>query len=227
MTFTLAVFWIAVVSLCAVGAAWYARRYERADALVALYVTLVIASNLVASKIIGFDLVVTTIFAPGASLLFSVTFLLSDIVNEKFGRAEAQRMIYIAFASQVAFLAFAYMVLLATPAPFFTGQAALETVFASAPRIAAAGLFTFLISESFDAYLYQWLRTLTRGRHLWIRNAFSSLPAMLLDSTLFVTLAFWGVVPVVPLIIGLTTIKWLVGVVDIPFMYLARAVLYR
>jgi queuosine precursor transporter len=227
MTLWLTIVWIAIVSACSLGAAWYARRFERPDALVALYVTLVIASNLVASKIIGFDLLVATVFAPAASLLFSVTFLLTDIVNEKFGRPEAQRMIYIAFASQIAFLVFVYMALKATPAPFFTGQAAFEAVLGSTPRIAAAGLFTFLISESLDAYLYQWFRRLTAGRHLWMRNAFSSIPAMLVDSSLFVTLAFFGTTPIVPLIIGLTIMKWLVGVVDIPFMYAARAILRR
>jgi uncharacterized integral membrane protein (TIGR00697 family) len=151
--------------------------------------------------------------------------MLTDIVSEKFGRAATQRMIFIAFFSQIAFLIFSYIALTAMPAPFFSAQAAFETVFSAVPRIAAAGLVTFLISESLDAYLYQWLRLKTHGRHLWLRNAFSSIPAMLLDSALFVTLAFYGVTSILPLIIGLTVIKWIVAVVDIPFMYIARAVI--
>ena len=225
MSLGLILLWITVVSLCAVGSAYYARYSGRPDAIVALYVTLVIASNLVASKIIGYDLGFTTLFAPGATLLFSVTFLLTDIVSEKFGRAETQRMIVVAFLSQIAFLIFSYIVVSATPAPFFSGQAAFESVFASVPRIAFAGLFTFLVSESLDAYLYQWFRLRTHGRHLWIRNAFSSIPAMLLDSALFVTLAFYGTTAILPLIIGLTVVKWIVAVIDIPFMYAARAVM--
>ena len=225
MTPLLILVWIVVISLTAVGAAYYARRTERSDALLALYVTLVIASNLVASKIIGFDIGFTTLFAHGATLLFAVTFLLTDIVNEKFGRSAAQRMIFIAFLSQIAFLVFSYIAVSATPAPFFMDQAAFDTVFNAVPRIAAAGLITFLISESLDAYLYQWFRLKTHGRHLWVRNAFSSIPAMLLDSALFVTLAFYGVTPILPLIIGLTTIKWIVAVIDIPFMYIARSVI--
>lgn len=225
MTPLLILTWIAVISLIAVGAAYYARRMERSDALIALYVTLVLISNLVASKIIGFDLWFTTLYAPSAALLFSVTFLLTDIVSEKFGRQATQRMIFIAFLSQIAFLVFSYIAVSATPAPFFLDQAAFETVFNAVPRIAAAGLFTFLISESLDAYLYQWFRLKTHGRHLWMRNAFSSIPAMLVDSALFVTLAFYGTTPILPLIIGLTVIKWIVAVIDIPFMYLARSVM--
>jgi uncharacterized integral membrane protein (TIGR00697 family) len=217
--------WTAAVSLCAIGAAYYARTSGRADAIVALYVTLVVASNLVASKIVGFDVGATTLFAPGATLLFSVTFLLTDIVNERFGRQETQRMIYIAMFAQLAFLLFGYIAVSATPAPFFSGQAAFETVFGTVPRIALAGLVTFLISESLDAYLYQWFRLKTHGRNLWLRNAFSSIPAMLLDSALFVTLAFYGTTALLPLIIGLTIVKWIVAVIDIPFMYAARWVL--
>lgn len=225
MSLGLIVLWAATVSLFAIGAAYYARVTDRSDAIIALYVTLVIASNLVASKIIGYDVGFTTLFAPGATLLFSVTFLLTDIVNEKFGRRETQRMIHLAMFAQIAFLAFTYIVLNATPAPFFAGQAAFETVFGSIPRIAAAGLVTFFISESLDAYLYQWFRLKTHGRNLWIRNVFSSIPAMLLDSALFVTLAFYGTTPILPLIIGLTVVKWIVAVIDVPFMYAARSAL--
>ena len=203
------------------------RRYDRVDALVAFYVTLAVAGSILASKTIDFDFGFTHFFAPGAVLIFSVTFLLTDIVNEKFGRAETQRMIFLALFAQIAFLIFSYLVLKATPAPFFTNQAAFETVLGSVPRNIIAGLVAFLISENLDAYLFQWFRTLTGGKQLWMRNALSSLPAMAVDSTVFVTLAFWGVMPIVPLIIGLTITKWLVGIVDIPFMYAARSAMKK
>src|SRR5690349_858326 len=126
MSLSLLVVWASAVAFCAVAAAWYARRFERSDALIALYVTLVLASNLLASKIVSFDLGLIQVLAPGATLLFSVTFLLTDIVNEKFGRAEAQRMIWIAVFSQLVFLLFVYIGLSATGAPFFMAQAAFE-----------------------------------------------------------------------------------------------------
>lgn len=225
MTLPLIALWICAVSATALGAAWYARQWGRPDALVALYVTLVITANLIAAKIVGFDLGVATFFAPAATIVFSVTFLLTDIVNERFGREETVRMVWIAVAAQALFLIFSHMALAAAGAPFFMAQEAFETVFAQVPRIAAAGLVTFLISETLDAYLFAWLRQWTAGRHLWMRNAFSSLPAMALDSALFVTLAFYGTMPILPLITGLIAVKWLVGIADIPFMYAARAVL--
>ena len=115
----------------------------------------------------------------------------------------------------------------AFPAPFFANQEAFAFVFGSVPRLVIASLIAFFVSENADAYLFHWFRNLTGGRHLWMRNAFSSLPSMALDSTIFVTIAFWGVMPVIPLIGGLIVTKWLVGIVDIPFMYLARAVMAK
>jgi queuosine precursor transporter len=225
MTLSLTLLWIAAVSLFSVLGSWYARKFERSDALLAFYVTLVVFAGLVAAKTIAFDFGFATYFAPGAVLIFSVTFLLTDIVNEKFGKRETQRMILLAFFAQIAVILFSYLVVQAKGAPFFTHQESFEFIFGSAPRIIIAGLIAFFVSENMDAYLFQWFRALTQGKHLWMRNVFSSIPAMFIDSALFVTLAFYGTLPILPLITGLTVVKWLVGVVDIPFMYLCRAIL--
>ncbi|MBI5023057.1 MAG: queuosine precursor transporter [Candidatus Magasanikbacteria bacterium] len=225
MTVSLAIFWIIIVSLFGVLGAWYARRYNRPDALIALYVTLVVFSNIAVSKTIAFDFGFIQFFAPATVLIFSVTFLLTDIVNERFGKKETERMILIALFSQIALICFSYLVLKARGAPFFQNQSAFEALLSNAPRIVIASLISFFISENVDAYLFHWFRTLTGGKHLWMRNVFSYIPAMLLDSVLFITLAFYGVMPIIPLIIGLSAIKWFVGIVDIPFMYLSRAIL--
>ena len=50
---------------------------------------------------------------------------------------------------------------------------------------------------------------------------------MAFDTVIFVTIAFAGVQPLLQLIIGILVIKWLVGIIDIPFMYLNRMILYR
>ena len=225
MSISLILAWACAIAVSVLGATYWARRSDRPDALTALFITLVLVSNLVAAKIVGFNFLITTLYAPAATVFFSVTFLVSDIINERFGRAEAQRAIGMAALAQVAFVAFTYIALAATPAPFFNGQVAFEVVLSAVPRIALAGLVTFFISETLDAYLYSWFRKKTEGKHLWMRYTFSSLPAMLIDSILFVTLAFAGVQPLLPLIIGLTVIKYLVGLVNAPLMYAARAVL--
>ena len=134
-------------------------------------------------------------------------------------------MILTAVFCQLSLVIFSVIILKAKPAPFFLGQASFEAVLGLVPRIVAASLIAFFISENTDAYLFAGLRKLTQNKHLWMRGAFASLPSMIIDSGIFITLAFYGIMPVLPLIIGQTIIKWLIGIIDIPFMYLARKIL--
>ncbi len=214
--------WIAIITGFSCFGSWYARKYNRADALIGLYVAFVLISNLIAYKIAAFELGFATFYATSAILVFSVTFLLTDIVNESFGRKETQRMIFIAFLTQIAVAFFIWLAILYKPAPFWPDQEIFAKIFSFAPRIMLASWIAFLISENIDAYIFAWFRKLTKGKHLWARNAFSSLPAMTLDTFIFVVIAFTGVQPLLPLAIGGLIIKWLVGIVDIPFMYLNR-----
>ena len=176
---------------------------------------------------LAFDFGFVTFFATAATLVFSVTFLLTDIVNEKFGRKETQKMIFIAFATQVAVALFIWLAINLEPAPFWPDQEIFAKIIGFAPRIMLASWIAFLISENVDAYIFAWFKKVTNGRHLWMRNAFSSIPSMSLDTVIFVTIAFYGVQPLLPLITGVLVIKWLVGVVDIPFMYLNRRIMYK
>lgn len=114
--------WILLITGITFLGAWYVRRYQRPDALIALYVTFVILSQITAAKIAQFDLGVITVTAPAAVIIYSVTYLFTDIVNEKFGRRETQRMIAIAFVAQVAMVFFLWISTKLTPAPFWGNQ---------------------------------------------------------------------------------------------------------
>ncbi len=219
--------WISLVSSFTLLGSWYARQYNRSDMLIGIYVAFGIFSNIAAAKSAAFDLYFGTFYAPAVVIVFSVTFLLTDIVNEKFGIRETRRMIYIALLSQIMISFFSWLVVELPPAPFFYHQESIEILLGQVPRIVFASWIAFLASENLDALIFSWFKAKTKGRHLWARNVFSSLPAMLLDSTLFITIAFYGTMPIMPLIIGITITKWLVALIDIPFMYLNRWMLYR
>lgn len=225
MAFSSIVLWVLLISLTTVFGSLYARKFRRADGLIALYVGIVLLSNVIATKIASYDLGFSTFFAPAAALIFPVTFLLTDIVNEQFGRGETQRMILLAFITQVAATLFTYLAIKLPVAPFWGGSGSFETVLSQVPRITAASWIAFLVSENLDAYIFSWFKGITKGRHLWARNVFSSLPAMMIDSVLFATIAFLGTAPIWPLILGVTITKWLVGLIDIPFMYLNRRIM--
>ena len=227
MNLLIIIIWICLITAFTLLGSLYVRRYNRPDLLIALYVAFVIFSNIVASKIAEFNLGFASFFAPAAVLIFSVTFLMTDIVNEKFGRKETHRMIFIALIAQVAISLFSWLILSLTPAPFWQNQSAFEIILGQVPRIIIASWIAFFISENLDAYIFAWFKNLTKGKHLWMRNSLSSLPSMAIDSVLFVVIAFYGLQPILPLILGLIVTKWLVGIIDIPFMYLNRWVMYK
>lgn len=225
MSLYLLVIWIVGITSFTLLGSLYARKYNRSDLLIGLYVTFVLVAQVLAAKISAFDLGFSTFFGPSGVLVFSITYLFTDIVNEKFGRKEVSKMILIAFVSQIAMVFFFWLGVKLPAAPFWAIQGSWEQIFNLVPRITIASWIAFLITENFDAYVYAWFKKFTKGKHLWARNVFSSIPALLLDSLIFIPIAFLGALPIMPLIIGQTAVKWLVGLINIPFMYLNRVVL--
>ena len=179
-----------------------------------------------AAKIAEYDLGFVTVTAPAAVLVYSVTYLFTDIVNERFGRREVHKMILIAFVTQMAMIFFLWLGTELPAAPFWGDQPAWESIISLVPRITLASWAAFLVSENFDAWVFDVFKRKTGGRHLWARNVFSSIPALTLDTFLFITIAFYGTMPLAALIKGQLFTKWLVGLVNIPFMYFNRWVIF-
>jgi len=222
MSIYLIILWIVGITSFTLVGSWYARKFNKSDLLIAFYVTFVLSAQILAVKISAFNLGLKTFFVPSGILVFSITFLLTDIVNEKFGRKETQKMILIAFITQIAMVFFFWLGVKLPPAPFWQIQDVWQQIFVLVPRITIASWMAFLISENFDAVVFSWFKKRTKGKHLWMRNVFSSMPALALDSIIFVPIAFLGIMPIWPLILGQIVIKWLVGLVNIPFMYLNK-----
>ncbi len=211
--------------------------------LLASYILFLTLAQFFASKIAFFDLdfiFLGTFTAPVGVIVFPFTLQITDMVNEKFGRQAVYNMIWIALVSQimmVIFLIFAmYLPVAFEPEDPFSA-------FAVVPSLTLASWISFFISERFDAWIYDnlriWIRKKTDKesdwwRYLWIRNVFSDILSLGLDSLIFVPLAFF-VFPyidpsndpselslVIDLIIGQIAVKWLLGVIDTPYMYLTR-----
>ncbi len=227
MPVTVILLWVVTVGAASVLAAGYIRRYDRTDLAVGLYVIYLALAQILATKLIVFNFGLFTVVAPAAVLIFPFTFQLIDIVNEAYGRAQTQRMILIAFISQVFMVAFILLGTLAPPALFWQGHESWRQILLLIPRITGASWVAFLISQSLDNLLFSRLKKLTHGRHLWLRNIASDVPALALDSFIFITLAFWGIVPIWPLIVGQIVTKCLIGAVDAPFLYLSRWIISR
>lgn len=173
--------------------------------LSAVFVTSIVMANIVGVKLFSID---TGLVLPGGGrfavehtvgmLVFPVTFLLTDLLNEYFGPRAARRVAYVGFAMA----AMAFGVLAAARAmptlegiPGTASSAAFEEVFGSASLMYIASLLAFLVGSLLDIAVFSGFNRLTRGRLVWLRTTGSTVVSQVFDS-LAVTFLFFWVFPV-------------------------------
>ncbi len=163
------------------------------------------------------------------NVLYASTFLVTDILSEKYGKKHAARAVAYSFSIMLLWMLGTQLILMFTPNANDFIDGSLRVVFGLAPRITAASLAGFVCSQNLDVFLYHyiWERTGNTKAKLWLRNNGSTLTSQAIDTVIFTTLAFWGSYPKpVFFSILLTTylFKALVAILDTPFMYLARII---
>ena len=86
-----------------------------------------------------------------------------------------------------------WIVVTLPPAEGYTGQAAIEAVFGSTPRIVAASIFAYFVGEMTNSFILAKMKVKTEGRFLWLRTIGSTIGGEAVDSLLFYPLAFYGI----------------------------------
>ena len=229
--------WIVVIFISTIFISQYIKMQKREDVAIALFILFITMSQILAVKIGNFSIGDYQITAPVAVLIFPFTFQITDMVNENFGQKATHRMIFIAFITQILMSIFIWFSIEIPAAPFWgfdwlsdpvEAQKFWLNFFGSTIRITIASWISFIITENLDAILFAKLKKWTKNRNLWIRNVFSDIPTLALDSILFVSIAFGGVLPlevVLSIIWGQMLTKWFFGIIDTPFMYLSRYII--
>lgn len=191
-------------------------REERAFMVLAgIFVGSLVIASVLASKIITvFGLVV-----PAGVLAYCITFVVTDVVGELWGERHASMVVGAGFVALLAALLLVRLALAWPPAPFWPHDPAFHTILGSASRIIVASFTAYLVSQYHDVWAFNRLKDLTHGRHLWLRNNLSTAVSQLLDSVVFITIAFFGVMPIVPLILGQWAIKLVIALLDTPVIY--------
>lgn len=161
------------------------------------------------------------------NVLYASTFLVTDILSEKYGRKEASKAVAYSFTVMVLWMLGTQMILLFTPNANDYINESLKVVFGLVPRITIASLTGFVVNQNLDVFLYHfiWKKTGNSGAMLWLRNNGSTLTSQAVDTVLFTTIAFWNVYPAnvfFSILITTYLFKAVVALLDTPFMYLAR-----
>ena len=114
------------------------------------------------------------------------------------------------------------------PHPEDFAQDPLVVIFGYLPRLLLASLSAFIVSQLIDVYVFDKIKTkLPDNKHLWIRNNVSTILSQLVDSLIFVPIAFYGTVSfetLIGLILSTYLIKVIVALLDTPFIYLIKKV---
>ena len=189
-----------------------------------LIVSLYIACELIANTTAGKPVVLPgSITVPAAVFIYALTFTLIDLVNDRLGKQGARYVVYAAFLANLMLAAYTQFAIWLPPAPFYgeEGQVAFASVLGSTWRVVVASLIAYLISTLIDVQFFAWWRERI-GRYRWARVLASNTVSTLIDSAVFITIAFLGVMPVMPLILGQYLVKMAVTVISIPLIYAVK-----
>ena len=198
-------------------------------------VSLVIA-NVVTAKTIqtGIPLFGSTIALPGAAVCYAITFLMTDVVGQIWGRKEAQTIVYWGFICQVlatVLIIFTQML----PAVDPNMQTAYEMLLGQNFVFVIGSMVAYFASQSWDVFIFHKIRdkVLASGgtdRQRWMWNCASTATSQIIDTVLFIGIAFglgfgWlfdqAMLPQLgAMMVGQYLLKFILALLDTPFFYL-------
>jgi len=165
--------------------------------LAGLFVTALITCNLIANKFVTVDLGFTQLVLSAGVLPYPITFLITDILSEIYGKKKTNQVVYVGFAASLFVLGMLYLgsVFPAIPAsPVSEDQ--YSAVFQNSWRVILASMVAYLTAQLIDIRLFHFWKRLTGGKKLWLRNNASTIVSQLVDTTLVVLVLFAGTMPI-------------------------------
>jgi len=165
-------------------------------------------------------------------IIYSGIYFATDMLSEKYGKREANRAVMIGFAISCIILIMISLSLMFQPSAMPETAAlsrdvheAFRTLFNFTPRFVLGSLAAYLISQHLDVYIYHAIRDWTGPRHLWLRNNGSTMTSQAVDTLIYSLVVWWGIVELrtaVELGLSKYVIKFLIALLDTPFIYLGR-----
>jgi uncharacterized integral membrane protein (TIGR00697 family) len=144
---------------------------------------------------------------PVAIIVFPISYIVADVLTEVWGYAAARRIIWLGFMCNGFMVAVIWVAGEMAPATFWPGQAAWVETLGQTPRILAASFTAYLVGEFANAFVLAKLKIFTGGRWLWLRTIGSTVVGQGLDSAVFISLGFGGLVPG-PVLARMVTGQW-------------------
>jgi len=174
-----------------------ARQYRYFDLIMAVFVTVLVVSNIASSaKIVdlGFSIFGVRMAFDGGTLLFPLSYIFGDILTEVYGYKNSRRVIWAGFAClSLSAVVFALVKIMPGESQWekYAGDAAYLVILGgmSSGGIVLASLAGYWSGEFSNSYVLAKMKILTRGRWLWTRTIGSTIVGELVDTVVFVTIA--------------------------------------
>jgi len=136
------------------------------------------------------------------TLIFPLTFILSDLITEVYGYKFARRAIWVGFLFNFLFIAYSQLIIhLPSPDYALDTNTKFDSLLGFNARIIVASTISYLCAEPLNSLIMAKLKLKTKGSLMWLRFITSTVIASCFDSFLFGTLAFYGTMPLRDLII--------------------------
>ena len=157
-----------------------------------LYVAVVLGivlGNLQGGKVSELVIFGTAYKVSMGAILYSGIYFATDVLNEKYGRAEANRAVMLGFFANIAVMITLVLSIQFKPSEI-TGSAlevhnAISTLAFYSPAFVIGSLSAYLVSQSFDVWFFNWLKQKTDGKKLWLRNNLSTITSQLIDTMIY------------------------------------------
>lgn len=163
--------------------------------LTLFFVVCLVVSNIITAKqmLLPFGIVM-----PAAVIIFPLTYILSDVFSEVYGYKWSRFTCYLGFAANL-FAVIVFSIAIATPAPeYWTNQEAFEAVLGNTPRVLFASLLGFVVGDFVNDRVFKTFKDKHPNDHkgFGFRAILSSFCGELVDSMIFLPIAFLGLMPV-------------------------------
>ncbi len=193
----------------------------------ALFIASLVVGNLIFQKFFSWNFFGLYTFEISVGILpYPITFLITDIISEVYGKKKANRVVTAGiFASFFSLLI--VWVATAVPATAWSpiGDSLFNEVFGATAIAVLASTIAYLLAQYIDIQIFHFWKRLTKGKYLWLRNNFSTFTSQFVDtfSVLFLLCSFgkidWALFG--SLLLSGFLFKVLIAILDTPFLYLS------
>ena len=190
----------------------------------------IVLGNLQGGKISELEIFGTQFNVSMGAILYSGIYFATDLLNEKFGKIEANRAVMLGFVANIAVMLTLVISTKFLPSQL-TGSAAevheaISVLAYYSPIFIIGSLTAYLVSQRFDVWFFHYLKKLTNGKKLWLRNNLSTMVSQLIDTLIYQFTWVLATDLTLSQAFGLAAIKYifkvLIALVDTIFIYWVR-----